>query len=302
MSGWRCDIANLPPQRGDFNDELSYQEAYDQWAYDVTQDLNNATTGTASATEDSQGRVVINDTPVGYRFRYLDTVYGSSETGANLSQTISGLPINTSPIYQGVRNSVDASSSSNPADFIWRQVNNTMNSQDVIAGYRLIGGRDIDWRFGSTLPSGYTEDTGSPIDLENFAAGEQGPEGDAALTVLVSTRSGTVFRNQAGPSKVITARVFDGANGEVLDRDITSIIRFKWTRSNADDISPIDVYLADSTIHVQPRTTTNTRIADGIDPQGSRPGAGTVNTNAIIVGEEDVDTSETFFCEVEYNL
>ena len=78
-------------------------------------------------------------------------------------------------------------------------------------------------------------------------------------------------------------------------------IRFKWTRSNPSNPTPIDVYVGDSDLSVQSRATTNTRIADGIDPQGSRPGAGVVNTDQIIVGEEDVDTSESFFCEVEYN-
>ena len=201
-------MANIPPLRSEFSDEVDYQMAYDQWAYDITQEMNTAAAGSADAEMDNQGRVVINNVSVGYRFRYLDTAYGSDNNGADFSQTVAGLPQNTSPIYQGVRNVATASSSTNPVEFTWREVNNTMNSQDLVAGYRLIGGRDLDWSFDANLPANYTEDSGPPIDLENFAAGEQGPEGDPALTVFLSITSGNVFRNQAGPDKTISCLLY----------------------------------------------------------------------------------------------
>ena len=97
-------MANLPPFRGEFSSNEEYQEAYDQWAYDITQAMNTAVAGSATADMDNQGRVVINNTPVGYRFRYLDTAYGSSATGADFAMTPAGLPEGTSPVYQGVRN------------------------------------------------------------------------------------------------------------------------------------------------------------------------------------------------------
>ena len=69
-------MANLPPQRGNFYDDLSYQEAYDQWAYDITQEMNTeAETPQEEQTfeEDDQGRITIDGTSIGYPLRYLDT-------------------------------------------------------------------------------------------------------------------------------------------------------------------------------------------------------------------------------------
>ena len=47
-------MANLPPFRGEFSSNEEYQEAYDQWSYDITQEMNTAAAGAAQTEVDDQ--------------------------------------------------------------------------------------------------------------------------------------------------------------------------------------------------------------------------------------------------------
>ena len=185
-------MANIPPQRDLFSNDEDYQLAYDQWAYDITQEMNTAVAGAATTDIDNQGRVVIDNTPVGYRFRYLDTAYGSDINGADFATTPSVLPAGTTPVYQGVRNAASSVESTNPADFTWREINSIVLSQDLRAFYRNIGGRDIDWIFGNaTAVAGFVEDLGAAsIDLDNLP-GAAGADGNSAGVVEIFIRAAT---------------------------------------------------------------------------------------------------------------
>ena len=284
---------NLAPYTG--NTDL------DSWTTEITRQLNSGELAGATSVEvstDDEGRPVIGGVTLGYEEDFLHTRYATSADGSqgftNDYTTISGLTV-----FQGLRNSSSAAETTNPADYTWRQLSVQTGWAPY---YNLIGGRQIEWMFATSPPVNFSLDDGSiNIDLTAFVSGEQGPPGDAGLTVFLSISTGNIFRNQAGPNKTITAQVFDGTNGEVVFNQQTSNISFKWTRSNPENPTQVDVYLADDDLNVQPRGDTTGRIADGIDQQGGRPGSGRVNTNRIIVGEEDVATTESFFCEVEYN-
>ena len=106
-------MANLPPFRGEFSSNEKYQEAYDQWSYDITQEMNTAAAGAAQTEVDDQGRVVVDGKALGYSLRYLDTAYGSDANGADFAITPQGLPNGTTPVYQGVRNTSSTTQSTN---------------------------------------------------------------------------------------------------------------------------------------------------------------------------------------------
>ena len=183
-------MANLPPFRREFASDEEYQEAYDQWSYELTQEFNSTPTVDDMVDVDDQGRVLIDNTPVGYRFRYLDTAYGSDTNGANFAITPSALPNGTSPVYQGVRNTGASAQSTNPADFTWREVNSAVLSQNLNAFYRTIGGRNIDWTFNSAASiAGFVEDTGTAsIDLDSLP-GAVGDDGNSAGVVEIFIRA-----------------------------------------------------------------------------------------------------------------
>ena len=183
-------MANLPPFRGEFSSNEDYQEAYDQWAYEITQEMNTTAAADSMVEMDDQGRVLVDNTPVGYRFRYLDTAYGSDATGADFAITPSALPSGTTPVYQGVRNSEGSAQSTNPADFTWREINSTVLSQNLNAFYRTIGGRNIDWVFGNAATvAGFIEDDGTAsIDLDSLP-GAVGANGNSAGVVEIFIRA-----------------------------------------------------------------------------------------------------------------
>ena len=174
-------MANLPPQRSDFTTDAEYQEAYDVWSYEVTQDINSGVLGGgANVTTDEEGKTVIGGVTFGYQLRYLDTAYGSSNIGDDFAQTIAGLPTNRTETWQGLREIDTLGPSTNPADFIWRQLN-VDPADNPIASYLLIGNRNIDWDFTDGSLPNYTEDTGPLIDLENIAAGIIGLPGTPGI-------------------------------------------------------------------------------------------------------------------------
>ena len=201
-------MANLPPQRTEFDNLTDYQDSYDQWAYEVTQEVNMTTTAATQTEMDDQGRIVVDGTPVGYRFRYLDTAYGSDATGSNFAITPQGLPNGTSPVYQGVRNSASSVQSTNPADFTWREVNVSIPSQDLNGFYRSIGGRNIDWIFTSnTEIAGFILDDGTAsIDLDNLAV-SVGPDGNTTGFVAIFIRA------DAPPAAPPNTTDFDTSDG-----------------------------------------------------------------------------------------
>ena len=158
----------LPPYTGDADQ--------DNWQLQVTEQLNAPL---SALRVDGSGQVVSGDNGLGYTERYLDTAYGTDSVGSNFSQTPAGLPNNSSEIWQGVRNTDTITASTNPVEFTWRLVSSPAASQNTLAYYRIVGGRQIDWGFDSEVPASYDTDTGPPIDLDDFsgATGAIGPIG-----------------------------------------------------------------------------------------------------------------------------
>ena len=117
------------------------------------------------------GQISVDGELYGYLYRYLDTAYSINPDGDGLVALVSELPSGTTTFYQGLRNSIDTVSSTNPSSFIWERVDLTGGdtTDDADAQYRLNGGRQIDWIFSSTFDVTYTRDGGGVIDLDNLS-------------------------------------------------------------------------------------------------------------------------------------
>ena len=199
-----------PPLREHYATDEDYFRELDIFNTRMSGDV--ATLGTSSVTTgvDDEGRPTVDGSVLGYQERYLAVAYATSADGSmgftNDYTSITGLTV-----YQGVRNQDSTTELTTPASYTWRQLTVISN---WMPQYRIIGGRQIDWRFTPSAEAGYTVDTGEIIDLDSLpgGVGARGPAGEDGLVVWISTDNGTVFRNNAGPDKTLTANVNIGGN------------------------------------------------------------------------------------------
>ena len=176
------------PLREHYDSDEEYFRELDIYNTQVSSDLENVTAGmadAASVARDNQDRPVIGGIVQAYQERYLLTRYATSPDGTvgftPDYTTISGLTV-----YQGLRESASSTESSNPIDYIWRELN---ISSGWTPSFRTVGGRQIDWMFGSSVPSGFTEDTSATIiDLDSLP-GAVGADGNSVGTVVAFIRS-----------------------------------------------------------------------------------------------------------------
>lgn len=103
---------------------------------------------------------------VGYLYKYMAIKYADSFDG---SVNFSNVP--ASHLYYGIRNSNDASESSNPADYIWYKVSGGFGGTKSL-WYICTGGRQIQFAVSSSSPdTGWLIDPGSAIDLDVVTSG-----------------------------------------------------------------------------------------------------------------------------------
>lgn len=103
---------------------------------------------------------------VGYLYQYMAVKYADSFDG---SVNFSNVPTNRG--YYGIRNSNDASESSNPADYIWYKVSGGFGVTKSL-WYICTGGRQIQFAVSVSAPdAGWLVDPGSSIDLDVVTSG-----------------------------------------------------------------------------------------------------------------------------------
>lgn len=103
---------------------------------------------------------------VGYLYQYMAVKYADSFDG---SVNFSNVPTNRE--YYGIRNSNDASESSNPADYIWYKVSGGFGVTKSL-WYICTGGRQIQFAVSVSAPdAGWLIDPGSSIDLDVVTSG-----------------------------------------------------------------------------------------------------------------------------------
>ena len=138
----------------------------------------NSTNTTATAT---------NGQTTAYLYRYLDIAYADNGSG---SVNFSSTPLSTNSFY-GLRNTNTNVYSTNPADYVWYQINGTFSGGKVI-WYQTFGGLQINLLVATSAPgTAYQQaPNGSAIDLTivSTATGLQGRSGYAISTIgLAST-------------------------------------------------------------------------------------------------------------------
>lgn len=103
---------------------------------------------------------------LGYLYQYMAVKYADSFDGSvNFSNTPTGR------LYYGLRNTNDATESSNPVDYIWYKVTGGFGSTKFL-WYIANGGRQIQFAVSTTAPDvGWIQDSGASIDLDVITSG-----------------------------------------------------------------------------------------------------------------------------------
>lgn len=97
-----------------------------------------------------------------YLYKYLAVKYADSADG---SVNFSNIPTNR--LYYGLRNTNDATESTNPADYLWNKVAGGGFSTTKFLFYQTNGGHQINFVVGTSAPdSTYLQESGSAIDLD----------------------------------------------------------------------------------------------------------------------------------------
>ncbi len=288
----------LPPLTGD--------PEIDQYNYDVYTALINGGSGSVDEEDledyikNEDGALMVDDVTVAYLFRYLDVAYGSDANGADFSDEIIDLPANTTPVFIGRRNTASDEASNNPTAFSWAEINSETDSATLKSYYKLLGGKQIDFEFGTTLPEGYTEHEGEVIDLE--ATGANGTNGLNAAICVIEPSNGTVFKLGGETTTTLTATVYDG--GSRADDTAHSNFHYTWKHKDAvicigpsrnviedPDGGPLLATGGDGLWVCSTGMPADNNIADSDDTFGGA-------LRRIIVGNEDVDGSAQFVVEV----
>jgi len=97
-----------------------------------------------------------------YLYRYLDVAYADNGSG---SVNFSSSPLATNRFY-GLRNTNSSTYSTNPADYVWYQINGTFSGGNLL-WYQTFGGLQINLVVATSAPTiNYqTPATATPIDL-----------------------------------------------------------------------------------------------------------------------------------------
>lgn len=120
----------------------------------------NFTTGIVNST--STTATGPNGQTTAYLYRYLDVAYADNGSG---SVNFSSSPLSTNKFY-GLRNTNQSTYSTNPADYVWYQINGTFSGGNLI-WYQTFGGLQINLVVATSAPTiNYQSPaTATPIDL-----------------------------------------------------------------------------------------------------------------------------------------
>ena len=159
------------PLREHYDSDEEYFRELDIFNTQVSSDLENITGSTGEGVEigtDNEAYPTVGTIRAPYQHRYLHVRYGTSPTGAGFTDDYTTIPGLT--VYQGLRNDPSAAESTNPASYIWRELN---VSTGWIPSYRIDGGRLVDWDFSTVVPQNFLVDSGEMvIDLGDLSVSD----------------------------------------------------------------------------------------------------------------------------------
>lgn len=145
----------------------------------------NFTTGIVNST--STTATGPNGQTTAYLYRYLDVAYADNGSG---SVNFSSSPLSTNKFY-GLRNTNSSVYSSNPADYVWYQINGTFSGGNLI-WYQTFGGLQINLVVATSQPTPAYQNpiTATAIDLTQVSTATN-LQGRSAYAVTSTTLGGT---------------------------------------------------------------------------------------------------------------
>lgn len=145
----------------------------------------NVSTGQITAT----GNVTAGANAFSYINQYINLRYANNSTGSSGFSTV---PTNSQ--YFGVYNSNIATPSSNPAEYVWRQVSGGFGTTKTIY-YSSIGGRQVQFAAANTAPSSNfvisVANVAIDLDVITTAAGLPGERGPVVMAAVLTTADPT---------------------------------------------------------------------------------------------------------------
>ena len=154
---------------------------------------------------------------IGYLYKYIAIKYADSADG---SVNFSNTPTNR--FYFGIRNTDDSTESTNPADYIWTQVDGGFGTTKLL-WYAVTGGRQI--QFGVSVLAfdvGYVQDIGVSIDL------------DVITSSLTSDSFGTTFAPSTLQVPYTNVPVFTGVICRLYGTNAYGGVDFVTSQSDSD--------------------------------------------------------------------
>jgi len=138
----------------------------------------NSTNTTATAT---------NGQTTAYLYRYLDIAYADNGSG---SSNFSSTPLSTNSFY-GLRNTNTNVYSTNPADYVWYQINGTFSGGNLL-WYQTFGGLQINLLVATSQPTPAYQNpiTATPIDLTQVSTATN-LQGRSAYALTSTSLAGT---------------------------------------------------------------------------------------------------------------
>ena len=150
----------------------------------------NANFGTGIVNSTNTTATATNGQTTAYLYRYLDIAYADNGSG---SSNFSSTPLSTNSFY-GLRNTNSNVYSTNPADYVWYQINGTFSGGNLL-WYQTFGGLQTNLIVATSAPgTAYQQvPNGSPIDLTvvSTATNLQGRSAYAISTVTLGNTPAT---------------------------------------------------------------------------------------------------------------
>jgi len=145
----------------------------------------NFTTGIVNST--STTATGPNGQTTAYLYRYLDVAYADNGSG---SVNFSSSPLSTNKFY-GLRNTNSSVYSTNPADYVWYQINGTFSGGNLL-WYQTFGGLQINLIVATSQPTPAYQNpiTATAIDLTQVSTATN-LQGRSAYAVTSTTLGGT---------------------------------------------------------------------------------------------------------------
>ena len=240
----------------------------------------NVATGQITAT----GNVSTGSNAFSYLNQWMNLRYANNATG---SSGFSTLPTNSQ--YFGVYNSNIATPSSNPTEYVWRQVAGGFGTTKTIY-YSSIGGRQVQFAASNVAPSSNfvisVANVAIDLDVITTAAGLPGERGPVVMSYVLTTADPTTASSStltgwfSSPRTNSVAPIGTGLSPVVGD---TALFTYTVNPLSQDSINAAYEYNGSVWVSVVPQVVSGNAVVDNT-LNGTAVIGNTLPGNTIVVG------------------